>query len=141
MLLVSYLFLLWLHLFGSVVPQPWLDLEGYFVSFSFQSAAIVAAFGGKFVLGSSLVSCFLPHLAGFFLVPFQSASIDAASWREVCFWFLLSQGLLWPHLAGICCLFLFSHFFAAHGRNLYWYLFSQHLLMPHLGGRLVFGSF
>jgi hypothetical protein len=52
------------NLFGSVVPQPWLDLEGYFVSVPFQSPSIVAAFGGNFVFGSSSVSCFLPHLAG-----------------------------------------------------------------------------
>ena len=90
MLLVSYFFLLWLHLFGSVVPQPWLDLEGYFVSFSFQSAAIVAAFGGKFVLGSSLVSCFLPHLAGICFGYFSVSIYCCCIWQAFCFYFFTS---------------------------------------------------
>ncbi len=37
----------------------------------------------------------------FVLVPFQSASIVAASGGK-CFWFLFSQHLLRPHLAGSC---------------------------------------
>ena len=59
MLLVSYLFLMGTNLFGSVVPQPWLDLEGYIVSISFQAAS-----GGKLFL-VPFQSVFLPHLAWF----------------------------------------------------------------------------
>ena len=47
----------------------------------------------------------------FVLVPFQSASIDAAFWREVCFWFLLIQRLFLPHLAGSCLLVPIQSFF------------------------------
>ncbi len=64
MLLVSYLFIMGTNLFGSVVPQPWLDLEGYIVSISFQAAS-----GGKLFL--------VPFQSVFFaasgVVPFQSA--------------------------------------------------------------------
>ncbi len=73
---------------------------GIFVLVPFQSASIVVASGRKL-----------------FLVPLQSASIAAASggklfgsisvsiycgriWQEINFWFLLSQRLLCPHLAG-----------------------------------------
>jgi len=64
MLLVSYLFLMGTNLFGSVVPQPWLDLEGYIVLIFFQAAS-----GGKL---------FLVPLQSFFfaasgVVLFQSA--------------------------------------------------------------------
>ncbi len=76
MLLVSYLFIMGTNLFGSVVPQPWLDLEGYIVLISFQAAS-----GGRL-----------------FLVPFQSVFF-AASGRNL-FWFLFSQHLLMPHLGG-----------------------------------------
>ncbi len=72
MLLVSYLFLMVTNLFGSAVPQPWLDLEGYIVSISFQSAS-----GGKLLL-VPFQSAFLPHLA----------------------WFLFSHHLLMMHLGG-----------------------------------------
>jgi hypothetical protein len=65
----------------------------------------------------------------FVLVPFQSASIDAASWREVSFWFLLSQRLLLPHLAGSCFWFLFSQ------QVCFRFLFSQRLLLLHFAGR------
>ncbi len=68
----------------------------------------------------------------FVLVPFQSASIDAASWREVSFWFLLSQRLLWPHLAGSCFWFLFSQ------QVSFWFLFSQRLLLLHFAGGFFF---
>ena len=64
MLLVSYLFLMGTNLFGSVVPQPWLDLEGYIVLISFQ-----AAFGGKLFLVPFQSVCF----ASSGVVPFQSA--------------------------------------------------------------------
>ncbi len=64
MLLVSYLFIMGTNLFGSVVPQPWLDLEGYIVSISFHAAS-----GGKLFL--------VPFQSVFFassgVVPFQSA--------------------------------------------------------------------
>jgi hypothetical protein len=86
-----------------------------------------------------------------FLVPLQSV-VFFRIWREVSFWFLLSQQLLWPHLAGSCFWFLFSQlFFAAScgmfflvpfksafivvssGGKLFWFLFS-HFFLLHLAG-------
>ena len=64
MLLVSYLFIMGTNLFGSVVPQPWLDLEGYIVLISFQAAS-----GGKLFLVPFQSVCFAS--SGVF--PFQSA--------------------------------------------------------------------
>ena len=132
-LLMSYLFLMGTNLFGAFVPHQWLVRTDIWFG-SFQSAFIVVAFGRNFSdpLQSVFFCCIWQEFVSY---PFQSASIDAASWREVSFWFLLSQRLLWPHLAGSCFWFLFSL------PVCFWYLFSQHLLMPHLGGRLVFGFF
>ena len=88
------------NLFGAFVPHQWLVCKDIWFG-SFQSAFIVVAFGGNFVLDPLLSVFFCRIWKEFVLDPFQSASIDAASWWEVSFWFLLSQRLLWPHMEGI----------------------------------------
>ena len=57
----------------------------------FKSVTIVASSGGKLFLVPLQSVFFCRIWREFVLVPFQSASIDSASWREVSFWFLLSQ--------------------------------------------------
>jgi hypothetical protein len=73
-----------------------------------------------------------------FLVPLQSASIVAASGRNL-FWFLFGQHLLWLHLAGGQFLVSFksvSIVSASGGKFCFWFLFSQLLFGPHLVGSL-----
>ncbi len=137
MFLVSYLFLLWLLLFGSVVPKPWLDLEGNF-------------------FGSFSVSVYCGSIwREVFLVPLQTAAIAAASGGKL-LWFLFSQHLLWLHLAGDKFLVPFKSVlagscFGSFSVSIYcgriwreisfWFLLSQHLLCPHLAGSFVLVTF
>ncbi len=79
MLFVSYLFLLWLHLFGSVVPQPWLDLEGYLFWFLLSQRLLWQHLAGS-VFGSSSVSIYCGCIwREVVFVPFQSSFIVVAS--------------------------------------------------------------
>jgi hypothetical protein len=70
------------NLFGAFVPHQWLVCKDIWFG-SFQSAFIVVAFGGNFVLDPLQSVCFfLPHFGGNL------------------FRILFSQHLLMPHLAG-----------------------------------------
>ena len=80
MLLVSYLFLMGTNLFVAFVPHQCLVCKDIWFG-SFQSAFIVVAFGGNFVLD-----------------PLQS--VFFAAFGGNLFRILFSQHLLMPHLAG-----------------------------------------
>ena len=81
------------NLSGAFIPHQWLVCKDIWFG-SFQSAFIVVAFGGNFV-SDPLQSVFFCRIwQAFVSDPFQSASIECRIWREVSFWFLLSQRLL-----------------------------------------------
>ena len=90
-LLVIYSFLLWTYLFGSFVPHQWLVWKDIRFG-SFQSAFIVVAFGGKFVLDPLQSFFFCRIWREVVLDPFQSASIVAASGGKLVFWFVAASG-------------------------------------------------
>ena len=113
MLLVSYLFILWLHLFQFSVCWD------YFCGKMCWYFSIVS--GRKFVLVLIFPVYFVVASGGNFFWFLYFQQLNYCIWRGSMFFVPIFPAFMWPHLAG----------------SLFWFLFFQRLLWYYLLGSCV----